>query len=115
MKSGWQPVHVYGPARKEILSWPAEAKKELGSVLTLLQKGETVGMPDVRPMPSVAKGVAEIRVSEGGGAYRAFFVVVIDSGVLVFHGFKKKSQKTPQTEIETGRARLTAFMKEMDL
>ena len=72
-------------------------------------------MPDVRPMPSVGKGVAEIRVSDASGTFRAFFVVWTNTGVLVFHGFKKKTRATPQSEIETGKKRLKAFLKELDL
>jgi phage-related protein len=109
----FSPVIFYHPARDEILSWPADVKKELGSVLTLLQKGESVGMPDVRPMPSVGKGVSEIRISKSSGAYRAFFVVWTEHGILIFHGFKKKTQTTPKIEIETGRKRLNAFMEEL--
>ena len=41
------PVLMYKSARNEILSWPLEVKKDFGSVLTKLQKGESVGYPDV--------------------------------------------------------------------
>jgi phage-related protein len=109
----FKPVLFYHPAQAEIVSWPPDVKKELGSVLTLLQKGEAVGMPDVRPMPSVARGVSEIRISKSSGAFRAFFVVWTDLGILVFHGFQKKTQATPKIEIETGKRRLKAFLEEL--
>ena len=51
---GWKPVRFYDPIRKVVRNWPVEIKKELGAVLTRLQKGESVGLPDVRPMPSVS-------------------------------------------------------------
>jgi phage-related protein len=92
-----------------------EVKKELGSVLTLLQKGERVGMPDIRAMPTVGKGVSEIRISTSSGAFRAFFVVWTQFGILVFHGFQKKSQATSKIEIETGKKRLRAFLEELEL
>jgi phage-related protein len=65
-------VYLYDPARKEIREWPLEVKKNLGSTLTQLQMGESVGMPDVRPMPAVARGVSEIRIKDQSGIYRAF-------------------------------------------
>jgi len=111
----WPNVLIYDPAQREISSWPTEIKKELGSVLTLLQKGMSVGMPDVRPLPAVGKGVSEIRVSDGSGTYRAFFVVRTEAGILVFHGFKKKTQATPKSEIETAKKRLKALLEELDL
>jgi len=108
-----QMVRIHDSARKEIRDWPIEVKKDLGSVLARLQLGESVGMPDVRRMPSVARGAAEIRIKDSSGIYRAFFVIETDLGILVFHGFKKKTQTTPQIEIETGRKRLKDFLEEL--
>ena len=113
MKSIKHIVFICEPARKETHRWPTEAKKDLGSVLTLLQLGASIGMPDVRPMPAIAKGAAEIRIKDQSGIYRAFFIIEIELGILVFHGFKKKAQQTPQNEIETGKNRLKAFLKEL--
>lgn len=56
------PVLMYEAARKEIHGWPIEVKKGLGEILWLLQKGESVGMPHIRQMPSVGKGVSEVRL-----------------------------------------------------
>lgn len=61
MKTLKRLVYIYDPARKEIRDWPLEIKKDLGSVLMRLQLGESVGMPDVRPMPSVAKGASKTK------------------------------------------------------
>jgi phage-related protein len=114
MKGTKHTVYIYDPARKEIHNWPTEAKKDLGSVLTQLQFGESVGMPDVRSMPSIAKGAAEIRIKDQSGIYRVFFIIETDAGILVFHGFKKKTQATPQSEIETGKKRLKKFLEELN-
>jgi phage-related protein len=40
----WIPVLIYGPVRDVIRAWPLEVKKELGSVLTRLQKGDAIRM-----------------------------------------------------------------------
>ena len=106
-------VRIFEAARKEIIAWPAEARKELGSVLTRLQKRESIGMPDVRPMPQVGKGVLEIRIRIEPGIFRVFYVIETRLGVLVFHGFSKKTQKTPKHEIVVGQQRLKAFLKEL--
>ena len=109
----WKPVQFYGPIRKVIHNWPDEVRKELGAVLTQLQKGESVGMPDVRSMTSVASGVAEIRVADRSGIFRTFHVIHSDHGILVFHAFTKKTQKTPAQELETGKRRLKEFLMEL--
>jgi phage-related protein len=106
-------VRFNTPALAEIRGWPSDAKREFGATLHRLQKGEAVGMPDARAMPSVAKGVFEIRVATAAGAFRSFYVSVNKGELLVFHAFIKKTQKTPQIEIETGRRRLKTFLLEM--
>ena len=112
-KEEWLSVVFYEPARKEILSWPTEIKKDLGSILTKLQKGESVGEPDTKLMKSVAAGCFEIRLKGADGIYRAFYILKTELGILVFHGFKKKTQKTPVKEIDTGKTRLSALLKEL--
>ena len=95
------------------MAWPLEVRKELGSTLTRLQKGESIGMPDVRPMPGVGRQVSEIRIFESSGSYRAFFALQTKFGILLFHAFQKKSGKTPAREIKTARQRLDAFLIEL--
>ena len=107
-------VVIYDPARKEILTWPIEIKKDLGSILTKLQKGESVGEPDTKSMKSVASGCFEIRLKGADGIYRAFYILKTEVGILVFHSFKKKSQKTPVKEIDTGKTKLKALLKELN-
>jgi phage-related protein len=114
VKAQWLSVLIYEPARKAIHEWPYEARKDLGGVLTKLQKGESVGMPDVRPMPSIGKGVCEIRTRAASGSYRAFYFIQGAFGICVFHAFTKKSQQTPTKEILTARERLNSFLRELE-
>jgi phage-related protein len=113
VSKNWLQVFISDQARKEILEWPLEIRKDLGSILTKLQKGTTVGYPDTKPINTVAPGVFEIRLKDASGAFRAFYVIKTKHGVVVFHSFMKKTQKTPKQEIETGRLRLNAYLKEL--
>ena len=45
-------------------------------------------------------GIYEIRVQVGSNIYRIFCFFDKDNLVIIGHGFKKKSQKTPKQEIE---------------
>jgi phage-related protein len=110
----WIPVRFFGPVRSLIHGWPLEVRKELGSVLTRLQKGESIGMPDMRPMPILGQQAAEIRIADRSGAFRALIAVRTKFGILLFHAFRKKSRKTPAREIRTVRQRLEAFLKELE-
>jgi phage-related protein len=83
-----------------------EIKKRFGEAPRDLQKGVILGMPLSRPMPSVALGVAELRVKDGRTTVRVFYITKIKDTIVVFHGFEKDTQKTPKHEIEQGRRRL---------
>jgi phage-related protein len=62
-------------------------------------------------MPEVAPGVHELRVRDRSGVFRAFYLVLSrDDVVIVFHAFQKKTQKTPQRDLELGRRRLREML-----
>lgn len=68
-------------------------------------------MPLSRTMPVLGTGAAELRVRDSAGIYRAFYVVKVADAVLVFHAFAKKTQKTPEREIELGKKRLKEMLQ----
>lgn len=78
----------------------------LGRGLFRLQMGEQLEMPNSRPMPGVAAGVSELRVTAEYGSFRVFYYAASSRGVLVFHAFVKKTQRTPPLEIGLARKRL---------
>lgn len=81
-------------------------KQEIGEALRDIQKGVRLGLPLSRPMPVVASGVHELRVKSAGTAVRVFYFVKLADAIIVFHGFYKKTQKTPVHEIAVGQQRL---------
>ncbi len=81
-------------------------KREIGEALRDVQKGISLGLPLSRPMPSVASGTHELRVRSTTTAVRVFYFVKLADAIVVFHGFQKKTQKTPAHEIAVGQQRL---------
>lgn len=61
-----------------------------------MQLGWPLGMPVVR---KIERGLREVRIRLGDASARVFFTVVGDDMVLL-HGFIKKSQKTPKSDLE---------------
>jgi phage-related protein len=61
-------------------------------------------------MPGAAAGVSEIRIKMGDGSFRAFYYTASARGVLVFHAFVKKTQRTPPLEIDLARKRLKELL-----
>ena len=102
---------VFHPKAREVIRrFPKEVRTRLGRGLFLLQMGEQIGMPNSRPMPAVAAGVSELRVKVEDGAFRAFYYMASSQGVLVFHAFVKKTQRTPPLELELARKRLKELL-----
>ena len=82
-------------------------KREIGEALRDVQKGISLGLPLSRPMPTVASGVHELRIkSATTTTVRVFYFVKVADTIMVFHGFQKKTQKTPAHEIAVGQQRL---------
>ena len=105
-----RPIIFHPKARDEIRRFPVEVRARIGRGLFRLQIGETLGMPVARPMPTVASGVAELRVKGEDGIFRVFYFTATKKGVLVFHAFAKKTQRTPSLEIELAKKRLKELL-----
>jgi phage-related protein len=107
-----KPAVFHPKAREALRNFPEEVRRELGKAIYDLQKGHLLSFPLSRPMSSVGRGVAELRVRDRSGTYRAFYYQRLPDRILVFHAFMKKTQKTPQNEIELGQKRMKELLHE---
>jgi phage-related protein len=104
---------IFHPAAiAAIRLFPEDVRRELGKAVFDLQKGEVLAMPLSRPMPSIASGVAELRIRDRTGIYRALYYTRSAKGVLVIHAFVKKSQATPKRDLDLGKKRLKELLHE---
>jgi phage-related protein len=89
---------------------PQGARIQAGFLLRCLQRGDVLGMPHVRAMPSIGPGVIELRITDGAtnGEWRIVLKPERDV-IAVLHFFQKKTQKTPQSVIDLCRQRLASF------
>lgn len=62
-------------------------------------------------MPSIGAGVNEIRV-HAKGEHRVIYLANFEEAVYVLHAFAKKSQRTPQHDIDLAGARFRALVEE---
>lgn len=109
-----RPVIFHPKARDAVRKFSDDARTRLGRELFRLQMGEVLPMPISKPMPDVAMDVAELRVRDESGSYRVFYYTASTEGILVFHAFAKKTQRTPPAEIEIGRKRLKELLNEQN-
>lgn len=72
------------------------AKRKIAYVLDVLKVQER---PNKNFVKYIRDGLYELRALHNGNTYRAFFIFDEGNIVMLFNGFQKKTQKTPQNEI----------------
>lgn len=105
-----KPVVFHPSALATIRDFPKPARRIVGEALLTLQNGATIGMPLSRAIATVAPGVSELRAKDREGIYRVFYFTRSQQGILVFHAFTKKTQRTPPHEIAIARKRLKELL-----
>jgi len=85
-----------------------EARIEAGVLLRRLQRGEVIGMPHARPMPSIAAHCYELRVRDAQHNWRIIDSVAEDA-IVILEVFRKTTRATPATVIATCQARLRRY------
>ncbi len=83
----------------------------LRDVGLLRQFGLTVGSPMVKPISGVRK-LWELRSKTADGAVRIFYVAITGKRFVLLHGFIKKTQKTPPSELAVARKRLAEVLEQ---
>jgi len=96
---------LYGEVKTPPFS--AEARLAAGVALRRLQRGETLAMPESRPMPSVGKRCHELRIDDGPMRRTWRIIYRVDSdAIVILEVFAKTTQRTPPNVIDTCRRRL---------
>jgi phage-related protein len=86
----------------------AAARLEAGMLLRRLQRGEPLGMPHSRPMPSIGSRCHELRIPDETKTWRIAYRVD-DDAIVIAHVFEKKTRQTRKQDIDAARRRLAAY------
>ncbi|WP_107667550.1 type II toxin-antitoxin system RelE/ParE family toxin [Cyanothece sp. BG0011] len=84
-----------GDSLKQVKSFPNEVRREIGSSLFDVQKGDKPNK--AKPFKGVGSGVLEIVTRFDGDTYRTVYAVQIGNSIYVLHAFQKKSPKGIKT------------------
>jgi phage-related protein len=84
------------------------ARIETGVLLRRLQKGEPIGMPHSRPMPSVGKRCHELRIRDESKQWRLIYRIDTDA-IVIAEVFAKTTRSTPKTVIQICKRRLSQY------
>jgi phage-related protein len=98
-------LRFLGDSLKSLREFPEDARHDAGFQLDKVQRGEQPD--DFKPMPSIGKGVEELRVWDDSGTYRVIYTARLADAVYVLHAFQKKTQATAKRDVELARKRYT--------
>lgn len=101
---GLKRVTFHGDSLDRLRDFPEEARREAGHELYRVQTGRDPS--DWKPMPTIGRGVREIRVRDGSGAYRVIYIATFADAVHVLHAFPKKTRSTARRDLELATVRL---------
>ncbi len=89
------------PAEEFILSQDIKMQTKLFRLLELLElKGNELREPYSK---SLSDGIFEIRAIQGNNITRVLYFFVVGKKIILTNGFVKKTQKTPENEIELAK------------
>lgn len=104
-----KPVQFLGDSLKRLREFPDDPKHDAGYQLDKVQQGQQPD--DFKPMPSIGKGVEEIRLRDESGIYRVIYTARMADAVYVLHAFQKKTQTTSKLDIAIAKERYTELIR----
>ncbi len=93
------------PVREWLLELSDEDRRTIGQDIATLEFGWPIGMPLCRSLKG-HKGLWEIRSNLSGGRIARVLFCAHEENLVLLNGFIKKSQKTPDKEIEIATRRM---------
>ncbi len=94
------------PVRDFLKELEREDRKVIGEDIKVLQFRWPLGMPLVRKIES---NLWEVRSKITHKRIARIFFTVGKNEIILLHGFIKKSQKTPQSDLDLGRSRMKSW------
>ncbi len=85
-----------------------DARIEAGYLLRRLQRGDTIGMPHCRPMPSIGARCHELRITDEKKIWRIVLRIDKDA-IVILDAFSKTTNQTPKFVIDGCKRRLKSY------
>ena len=93
-----------GDSLEVLRAWPKPIREDLGVALDEMQEGRPAALP-VRPMPSIAAGVFELKDADESKWYRVIYMARHKDIIYVLHCFTKNTAKTDKRDLTTAERR----------
>lgn len=95
---------------ERLREFPEDARHDAGYQLEIVQRGQQPD--DFKPMPTIGRGVEEIRVRDDSGSYRVIYTARLADAVYVLHAFQKKTQATSKRDLDIAKERFAKLRRE---
>ena len=103
-------IRFLGDSLKRLREFPEDVRHDAGYQLDKVQRG--LQPDDFKPMPTIGKGVEEIRLWDDSGTFRVIYTARLKEMVVVLHAFQKKTQATSRRDMELARHRWAQLEQE---
>jgi phage-related protein len=105
----YRDAHGRQPVRDFIHSLPGDSQAKIYRTIKLLRE---YGVLLKEPYTKQIRGkIRELRITDNRGAVRILYFTVTGKRLILLNGFIKKSDKTPEREIETAEKRMNDFIE----
>jgi phage-related protein len=103
-------IHYYSVEVQEaIMNLPDTLQaRYIGLTQRMIQYGPHLGLPHTE---AFGNGLFELRLKGAEGIARVFFCTMVKQEIVMLHSFIKKTQKTPQKELDIARLRMKELKK----
>lgn len=98
------------PVREWLKDLSKDDKRVIGQDIKTVQFGYPIGMPLTRLLVGT-EGLEEVRCHISNGQIARIIFYVEDDTIFLLHGFIKKTQKTPQKELDLAIKRYKELCK----
>ena len=89
------------PAEEFLISLPAKMRAKMARTVILLENnGPALRAPYSKPL---GDGIFELRAQVGTDISRVLYFFYVDGAAILTHGFIKKTEKTPKSEIDRAK------------
>ena len=102
-------IVVLKQAQRELKDAPKDVLSDVFALFDDLAAGKKLGMPISHPLPSVGKGLHELRLSGRAGEYRVFYVIKVGDAIYIIHAATKKKQAIDRQTTELLKQRLRSL------
>ena len=104
-------IYYCASSQKDIGTFTNKPRQRIARLLDMLAEGLELQPNDFKYMGTIGTGVYELRVKADKQNYRVFYVAKFEEAIYVLHGFIKKTQETPQQDIDRGKERYNALLR----